>query len=371
MSDFSRNRSYPASDYSPAFNKQTLFISPTKKITIQLKAKSLIALMDSVYGWQWDTVPNGWAINPSWKDINIVYDANNNLTSGLEQNWNGSAWVNSWQGTLTYDANNNLTSELYQNWNGTTWVNSWQHTYTYDANNNQTSYLYQTWNGSAWVNSWQHTYTYDANNNLTSGLGQNWNGTAWVNSGQSTYTYDANNNLTSGLGQNWNGTGTTWVNSWQHTYTYDANNNQTSELYQTWNGSAWVNSRQSTYTYDANNFIQSEAYKYWNNTGTNITSGDSMYYYFHIVAGINELMANGESIDIYPNPASTSFEITTNNKQIIQEVKLYSIEGKLLKQQTFLENKAKINTSQLPQGMYIIEVKTKKEQVYKKLLILH
>jgi len=84
-----------------------------------------------------------------------------------------------------------------------------------------------------------------------------------------------------------------------------------------------------------------------------------------------ELMANGESIDIYPNPASTSFEITTNNKQIIQEVKLYSIEGKLLKQQTFLENKAKINTSQLPQGMYIIEVKTKKEQVYKKLLILH
>ena len=282
MSDFSRNRSYPASDYSPAFNKQTLFISPTKKITIQLKAKSLIALMDSVYGWQWDTVPNGWAINPSWKDINIVYDANNNLTSGLEQNWNGSAWVNSWQGTFTYDANNNLTSELYQNWNGTT-----------------------------------------------------------------------------------------WVNSWQHTYTYDANNNQTSELYQTWNGSAWVNSRQSTYTYDANNFIQSEAYKYWNNTGTNITSGDSMYYYFHIVAGINELMANGESIDIYPNPASTSFEITTNNKQIIQEVKLYSIEGKLLKQQTFLENKAKINTSQLPQGMYIIEVKTKKEQVYKKLLILH
>ena len=255
VSDFSRNRSYPASDYSPAFNKQTLFISPTKKITIQLKAKSLIALMDSVYGWQWDTVPNGWAINPSWKDINIVYDANNNLTSLL--------------------------------------------------------------------------------------------------------------------GQNWNGTGTTWVNSWQHTYTYDANNNQTSELYQTWNGSAWVNSRQSTYTYDANNFIQSEAYKYWNNTGTNITSGDSMYYYFHIVAGINELMANGESIDIYPNPASTSFEITTNNKQIIQEVKLYSIEGKLLKQQTFLENKAKINTSQLPQGMYIIEVKTKKEQVYKKLLILH
>ena len=313
VSDFSRNRSYPASDYSPAFNKQTLFISPTKKITIQLKAKSLIALMDSVYGWQWDTVPNGWAINPSWKDINIVYDANNNLTSGLEQNWNGSAWVNSWQGTLTYDANNNLTSELYQNWNGTTWVNSWQHT----------------------------------------------------------YTYDANNNLTSLLGQNWNGTGTTWVNSWQHTYTYDVNNNQTSELYQTWNGSAWVNSRQSTYTYDANNFIQSEAYKYWNNTGTNITSGDSMYYYFHIVAGINELMANGESIDIYPNPASTSFEITTNNKQIIQEVKLYSIEGKLLKQQTFLENKAKINTSQLPQGMYIIEVKTKKEQVYKKLLILH
>ncbi|OFX32675.1 MAG: hypothetical protein A2X08_05345 [Bacteroidetes bacterium GWA2_32_17] len=90
---------------------------------------------------------------------------------------------------------------------------------------------------------------------------------------------------------------------------------------------------------------------------------------FPLSININE--NTGNSISIYPNPASTSFTITTNNEQTIKEVSLYSIEGKLLKQQVLSETKVKIETSQLPEGMYIVKVQTKKEQVYKKLLISH
>ncbi|MFA6524109.1 MAG: T9SS type A sorting domain-containing protein [Candidatus Paceibacterota bacterium] len=80
---------------------------------------------------------------------------------------------------------------------------------------------------------------------------------------------------------------------------------------------------------------------------------------------------NESNLSIYPNPANTSFEITTENEQIIKEVELYTIEGKLLKQQNYSANKVKVNTSQLPQGMYIIEVQTKEKQMFQKLIISH
>ena len=73
----------------------------------------------------------------------------------------------------------------------------------------------------------------------------------------------------------------------------------------------------------------------------------------------------------YPNPANTSFEITTDNKQIIKKIEIYSIEGKLINEQNFTENNVKVNSSQLPTGLYIIKVQTNKEQFCKKLLISH
>jgi len=80
---------------------------------------------------------------------------------------------------------------------------------------------------------------------------------------------------------------------------------------------------------------------------------------------------NENNITISPNPATTSFTITTNNEQIIKEVELYTIEGKLLKQQTFSENNVKVETSQLPTGMYVIEVQTKEKRMFQKLIISH
>ncbi|OFX32676.1 MAG: hypothetical protein A2X08_05350 [Bacteroidetes bacterium GWA2_32_17] len=87
--------------------------------------------------------------------------------------------------------------------------------------------------------------------------------------------------------------------------------------------------------------------------------------------GIQENNISSENIIIYPNPANTSVEITTNNEQIIKEVKLYTIEGKLINKQSFTETNVKINSSQLPTGMYIVKVQTNKKQVYQKLLISH
>jgi Secretion system C-terminal sorting domain len=152
------------------------------------KQPSLIQLFDSVYQWQWDSLNTGWKIES--KVINIVYDVKNNMTSYIEKNWNGTAWVNFSQYIYTYDANNNQTSNLSQTWNGNDWENDFQYFCTYDANNNKTDELYQHWNGSAWEDVIQYLYTYDANN-FTKGFSYkswNLNGTK-ITFGDSAYYY--------------------------------------------------------------------------------------------------------------------------------------------------------------------------------------
>jgi len=403
-------------------------ISPAKKHSPDyLKTKSLIPLNDSIYNWKWDTIANGWAIDPLYKTINIVYDVSNNLISYIRQKWDGAAWVNYEQRTYTYDANNNRTIELYAYWDVSSWLNSELYTYTfdannnesglviqywesgawvnfyqyfstYDANNNRTNQLCQLWNTSIWDNSWQTDYTYDANNNMTSllnskwissawvnnyqyinitydlnnnmisRLSQKWDGSAWVDNWRGVYTYDLNNNLTGGLDERW--TGSAWVNDWQFADTYDVNNNQLSEIGQSWNDTAWVNVYLTTYAYDANNFEIIYTYKSWNNAGTKVTDGDSIYYFLHTVTGIHDLSAQGKSIIFYPNPAKDM--VTLNIEKADSEdpaLNIYNVSGVLVKSELLKQHQQQINISDLNNGIYIVEIKTNDGAERQKLII--
>jgi hypothetical protein len=385
---------------------------------------SLIQIFDSVYVWQLDTLTNAW--NPEDRTINMIYDAKNNLTSCIAQIRNGSAWVNSDKFIYTYDADHNQTSKSVQNWNGNAWINSFRFIWTYDVNNNQTGSISQNWNGSAWVNTEEWTLTYDAKNNRTSGLIQTWNGSAWENSIYSTYIYDANNNLTSETDLRWNDS--VWANSWQYNYsydinnslssyvvlswdgnawenaekdtltydannnlkselyhnwngtawfianeviyTYDANNNLTNELVQVWNDSTWVNQRERVSSYDANNFQKSIVFKYWNSTGTEVTSGDSTYYYFHTVLGIDDLKMQDESIAVYPNPTTGKF--TINSKNAINSLEIYDLSGQPVNPKfRFSSQKSSvIDLSGHSKGIYILEIQSGMKD-YRCKIVLH
>lgn len=385
---------------------------------------SLIRLFDSTYEWQWDTLSSGWKI--AAKGIDYIYDSKNNLTSDIWQNWNGNVWVNSNKYLNTYDGSNNCTIALSQTWNGSAWVNSDQYTSSFDANNNQTAWLAQNWNGSAWVNSDQYTYSYDANNILTIELYQTWNGSGWVNQNQDTYSYDSNNNRTGDLYQSWNGSG--WVNSGQWSFTYDANNNLISELFQSWNSSGWVNSILTTYSYDSKNNLTSDLFqtwngsawanymkdlntydsnnnlindlrqifngttwvnydqflfsydaskiennysaKYWDNTGTAVTSGDSISYYYHTVMGINDLSSNVSTVKIYPNPATD--KITIELSEAIKECNLaiIDVEGQQLIIYVVTRQQMQVDISSLPQGLYFIRLTSNKTVITGKFIKL-
>jgi len=389
------------------------------------KEQSVIQVNDSLYSWIWDTNIPGW--KPSQKTIYTGYDANNNATGTVSQNWDGSAWVNSvqhnytydannnrivdlnqrWNGNTwvislrfisTYDASNNLTSELSQDWNGIEWVNFTQIKYTYDANNNMIGYLFQQWNGIALENSYQSVSTYDANNNVTCQTLQSWNGSAWVNAIQYISIHDVYNNLTSYTNLNWDGT--TWVNSYQSNYTYDANNNLTYSLTLKWDGNAWVNSKQENDTYDVNNnrtslltqnwaydtwwkslqfvfvydpdnFILSAARKSWGINDVNPYSGDSTNYYFHLITtGINKLNQK-ENFSIYPNPATDKITLTTGSLMPGETIiTILNLKGQIIKEASFRNHKqVDLNVSSISKGIYLLKISSGTGVETKKLVI--
>jgi hypothetical protein len=374
-----------------------------------------------VLGW----AAGAWTNSMTYK---FTYDAGNNQTIMLCQLWNGSTWVDSWQYKDTYDANNNMTSELYQTWNGISWVNSWQYFFTYDPNNNQTSELFQSWNGSIWVDIWLYQYiydgsnnlitelyqvigsdstleyysrtfnTYDAGNNLINELFQSWNdydsiwvnsyqhintfntnkklvqelsqdwdGSNWIDGWKSTYTYDVNNNLMNELTQYWDGS--IWVNSSRSAYTYDIHNNPSGELYQNWTGSTWVNRTQYLYLYDADNFMKISSYKNWFEDGTEIRYGDSLYYYYHTVLGINDFMTYDRSLIVYPNPGNGM--LTISGSFVINSVEIYNSLGNLICSDVKLNGHSsnEIDLSGYSKGLYVMKINSGSRTYTRKIFI--
>jgi hypothetical protein len=328
-------------------------MNPGKTLKPQTqKSQDLIQLFDSIYQWQWDTTGTVWSIKG--KTSGYFYDANHNLTNVLSQIWNGSQWVNSRQTMATYDAANNQTSWLSQTWNGSVWVNIEQILSTYDSKNNLTLELGQDWNGSVWVNYAQNTYTYDARNNCTSTLTQKWDGSQWVNYGNYLSDYDANNNMLSYLVKKWEGSA--WVNSLLINYTYDARNNLISYLFGKWNGSAWVNSSRLDFTYDANDFRQSSTGRYWDSTGARVIGGDSAFFYYHTVLGINDRMVQTGNLTVYPNPASDYITIETPAGQTQGSVSIINQDGRQLLTLRITQSKTPCKISSLPVGMYLVRL---------------
>lgn len=267
-------------------------------------------VLDSIYTWTWDNNSESWNYNQ--KTINVVYNANNDITSSFQQYFNGSSWgdhllttntydVNNncvisivqWASSLTklykyistYDANHNKLTELIQTWSGTTWINALNSIRTFDANNNLTSRIEQIWNvgSNAFENTFKFDYTYDANNNCTKQLTQrpSFDANVWKIDSQILYTYNASNIITYEVGQSWEGS--TWISTWKKLYTSDINNNITNYLFKKWSNNTWINFGLTNNTWNTNNILASTSYKTWNVNAAAYINQDSTHYYPHVI----------------------------------------------------------------------------------------
>ena len=358
---------------------------------------AVTALYDSIYYWTMDTNIMVWNVYD--KEVNFIYDANQNNTSYINQGWNDTVWFNqdrvtdtfdinnnkiyqmgqTWNGgvwknnsrmTFSYDANNNDTSILREAWSGGIWVKTMQQIYTYDVNNNKTSFLYQYWSGSNLLNQFKSIYTYNSNNKMVNQLSQSWNGTIWVNYEQHIYTYNTNNYIVNDSSLYW--TAGSWLTKYQTIYTYDANNNNVKQLSQTWNGTTWVNSSQISYTYDANNLILSQVYGGFNNVGI-LMQNDSTHYYYSSITGIKSLTINNNQVTVYPNPSSTFLNINLiKQKESSNTVKLTNIIGQTVLYKNIGKNvglNEVINIADFAKGVYTLMITDDSNIVYRKIIL--
>lgn len=108
-----------------------------------------------------------------------------------------------------------------------------------------------------------------------------------------------------------------------------------------------------------------------------LVAGDIGYYFsvappqvgnfiFNCTTGIS-LDAKAEAaVSFYPNPASTQVEISSSMQ--IEYVKVYDYFGKKITDQQVNNKKELLDISTLPNGIYLVEIKTESESIFKKLI---
>jgi len=81
--------------------------------------------------------------------------------------------------------------------------------------------------------------------------------------------------------------------------------------------------------------------------------------------GINEASLNNQ-ITVYPNPASNTLTILTNNNLTIQQLQLFDITGKLIAK---FSNQTEIDLSAVANGMYLLNIQTQNGNVVKQVVV--
>ena len=114
------------------------------------------------------------------------------------------------------------------------------------------------------------------------------------------------------------------------------------------------------HTYDVNNLDESDVNIEWDSTGTTIAFGDSVYYYFQAVTGMNNLVAQQVSLNVYPNPAANYITVESNSIAEDQTISVYNIQGQLITQQKILQAKTNIDISAFEKGIYVVKVNNAK-----------
>jgi subtilisin family serine protease len=107
-----------------------------------------------------------------------------------------------------------------------------------------------------------------------------------------------------------------------------------------------------------------------NKTGNNIYLDNvKIYAGTDYPLGIYE--SNKPSIHLFPNPTKDEFTLEINQYLIANdsEIMLYNQAGQLVYSQSIVDNKTKINTTNLPKGLYLVNVFTSEGVLYSKIVL--
>jgi hypothetical protein len=136
--------------------------------------------------------------------VTNTYNTNGLLDVSLNETYNTgtSQWENSYRMTNTYNSNNELTSTLSEGYISGNWMPSGKQTFTY-TNGKVTVSLDQQWNGSAYIDNRRTTNAYSGNDLVTATYEQYFGGN-WMNDRQDSYTYNSYHQTKVETAKSWN-----------------------------------------------------------------------------------------------------------------------------------------------------------------------
>jgi hypothetical protein len=365
--------------------------------------------------WQIDT----WVFESR---ITNTYTTNHNILTSISQNWDGASWLNSTQETYTYNVSGKPVALLKEEWLDNNWSNVFYDLYTYDDSGNLTSGIRQSWEIDNWINEQQYTYSYDSNNNMLIGIIELWNTDAWQFFYKESYTYDASNQPIEYIGQFWETDN--WVNFEKLTYTYNeygfvelalselwtngnwANNERghftqnvyggvQSALIENWQSDNWVNTMLTTYSHDEfGNTLSANLFHWFGDTWSYSEDGmmELSYYfgiysetfigylaeasYLTIVTDIPEPFEFSIlNLNAFPNPATRDFTVSIQSEKDTQiDLRLYNMNGVQINAiydgwMKAGESSFKVETNNLPAGMYYARLYTGSQTKYLKIIL--
>lgn len=334
-----------------------------------------------------------------------VYDANNNLISitYLDAHLTSPVMLTpAVHDSFAYDAHNNRTYGLIQQWNpaSSTWVNYVEYFYQYDAANNKIYDSSLSWNTSTWQTSFVTIYTYTSGL-ITSTLYKGWDGSAVINNELVSDTYNSSHLLVSQNKQGWDNVSGTWFNESLDSTFYDAGNNISLILNYTATTppapAGYTLYQRTAFTYDAGHHILSE---YDNRLPGSTTSGVISNFHFtynshgqplveqdttwqvapgggpatlngiqyheyvyesYFTANVPPVCSGTDNLSIYPVPAQglLNIDMDVNGAKDLT-IAVYDVQGRLQLQYGAFANghlQKTLSLSNLNNGNYILTIK--------------
>ena len=89
------------------------------------------------------------------------------------------------------------------------------------------------------------------------------------------------------------------------------------------------------------------------------------------LVGITERVAKHDNLHAYPNPSNDMIHLSLKNGLIDGELLVNDLVGNLLVKTAIIGPSAEINTSKLPNGLYILSVKNGAERYKTKITVAH
>lgn len=266
-----------------------------------------------------------------------LYNASDSVTRVLQQSTPTSAtnWTNKQKDTIIYA--NGKRSQLIRytiNANTGAWQQSQKTTYEkVGAVLTETVYYYS---GASWVSDYKYERTYDASNRIVLYVSQQYSGSQWKNLNKRSFAYNTAGLQTQDYNYSWSSTANAWYR-WSF-----------------WN-----------YTYGLNNTNTVAVHKIFSTTADTLTQLDSTINYIRLATVGTKSLAQNNKLNIYPNPSTGVFILTSEPK--MASIAVYSVLGEKVYETStaMLQANTFIDLSNQAKGNYLIMLTDKVSgQVY-------